>query len=141
MQEYSTTFMINKPAEEVFKAISHELSHWWGKQSQPIEANGTLFTVSWGAPWYKFKVIEYQPDRLLVWECIDANQIIDGLEGVAKEWVGSKIHWQLYDTGGNTTALHFRHEGLTPSLLCFDFCSSTWNHFLNDSLVTYLMAK
>jgi len=69
---------------------------------------------------------------------MDANQKISGLEGVEKEWVGTKIHWELYELGEQRTLLKFKHEGLVSDLVCFDFCSQSWHRFLHESLVDYL---
>lgn len=140
MNDYTTTVEIDRPISKVFQAISKELTHWWGKQSEVVKGTDRIFKVEWGEPWYQFKVIEYHEPELMIWECVDANQKIKGLTGVEKEWVGTKIHWQLETLGENKTLLHFKHEGLVPEFLCFDFCSKTWEHFLKGPLVEYLTA-
>lgn len=138
MNHYKTSVTINQIKPVVFKAISEQLGSWWGEQSQPISAEGDEFTVSWGEPWYKFKVIKYRSNLDLIWECVDANQIIAGLEGVQKEWVGTQIHWRLKEADNKQTLLEFEHLGLVPDFICYDFCTKTWEHFLKDSLVNYL---
>ncbi len=137
---YKTTISIQAPAERVFEAITKELGKWWGAQDRPIERKGTEFRVSWGEPWYQFKVVKYEPDVEVIWECTDANQLIPGLSGVEKEWVGTKIHWYLEEGSKSNTILYFEHDGLVPEVLCFDFCSKSWDHFLRESLVNYLRA-
>ncbi|MEM7297676.1 MAG: hypothetical protein AAF391_05355 [Bacteroidota bacterium] len=138
MDHFKTSIEINRPDEIVFRAISKRLGFWWGKQDQLIDQVGVVFTVSWNEPWYQFKVIRYIENQEMVWECMDANQIIDGLDDVQKEWVGTKIHWRIINIGKNRTLLEFEHEGLAPEFICFRFCSDSWNHFLNESLVAYL---
>ncbi|MBL4649538.1 MAG: hypothetical protein JKY03_07385, partial [Aureispira sp.] len=98
----------------------------------------TLFKVSWGETWYQFKVVKYLKDYEMIWECIDANQKIDGLVDVEKEWVGTKIHWKLEKHEKDKTLLKFKHEGLVPEFVCFNFCSDSWDHFLKQALVNYL---
>lgn len=137
MEDYQLTLEINHPAERIYKAITQELSNWWGPQDQLVSKEGDVFIVSWGEPWYQFEVIRFIENEEIVWRCIDANQIIDGLEGVQKEWVGTEIHWKLKTNEAQTT-LEFEHKGLVPSFICFQFCSDSWNHFLKDSLINYL---
>ncbi|MEO9870728.1 SRPBCC family protein [Ekhidna sp.] len=138
MNHYTTSFEINRSAADVFSAISTQLEAWWGHQDHPITQLETAFKVSWGKPWYQFKVIAYQKDKEMIWECIDANQIINGLEGVQKEWVGTKVHWRLTSLDGERTRLDFEHEGLVPDFICFDICINAWSGFLEQHLVSYL---
>ena len=135
---YSKEILINASVSKVFDAISLDLEKWWGSQSQPIESTDTIFIVSWKIPWYEFRVIDYLKDQKMIWECIDANQIIEGLTGVKREWVGTRIHWEIEEITDFKTRLKFRHEGLVPDFICFDFCSKTWDHFLLDALRKYL---
>lgn len=138
MNDYKTSVEIKRPKADVFKAISEELVKWWGHQDQPVTENGIVFKVSWGEPWYQFEVIKFTNNHLMVWECIDSNQIINGLDGVQKEWVGTKVHWKLTELSTSCTRLDFMHEGLIPEFICFDVCSSAWSDFLQQHLVSYL---
>jgi hypothetical protein len=122
----------------VFDAISKNLGNWWGNQDKLIEKSGILFKVSWGEPWYQFEVISYIKNQEMTWKCIDANQKIDGLKDIEKEWVGSVIHWKVKNLETNWSLLEFEHQGLVPELVCFNFCSDSWRHFLENSLVSYL---
>ena len=137
-KSYAAKIMINHKPERIFKAISQGLGDWWGPQDKIIDRDGIIFKVAWGEPWYHFKVLTYHENQEMIWECIDANQKIAGLQGVEKEWVGTRIHWQLDSQGDNLTVLKFTHEGLVPDFICFDFCSASWEHFLKESLINYL---
>ena len=75
---------------------------------------------------------------MLLGKGVDANQKIEGLENVEKEWVGTKIHWNLERVGREKTLLKFQHEGLVPEFICFNFCCKSWDHFLRQILVNYL---
>jgi hypothetical protein len=141
MNSYKTSIKLNESPNRVFSAISENLGNWWGKQTKSKLKQGTVFKVSWGEPWYKFKVIKFTKNVAMVWECVDANQIIDGLDGVEKEWVGTKIHWNLKPLENRNVILEFEHEGLIPEFICFNFCSKAWTHFLENSLVNYLSVK
>ncbi|MEO9485110.1 MAG: hypothetical protein ABJG47_16740 [Ekhidna sp.] len=138
MNNYSTSVEIERPATQVFEAISSQLEEWWGHQDHTITESGTVFKVSWGEPWYQFKVVKYDENKEMIWECVDANQIINGLEGVQKEWVGTKVHWRLKALDEEKTLLNFEHEGLIPDFICFAVCSTAWTDFLQQHLVAFL---
>ena len=124
--------------EKCFNALTTEISNWWGAQDRLVHQVNDIFKVSWGELWYQFKVIEYKPVDKLVWECIDANQIIHGLEGVQKEWVGTEVHWRLSPNGKNQTKIDFVHKGLVPEFICYETCERGWNHYLSGELKKYL---
>ena len=135
---YSSTVIIGVPASNIFRALTSDINAWWGDTDRQINKKGDVFKVSWGEPWYLFEVIEYQKDSLIEWKCIDANQIISGLEGVQKEWVGSVVHWNIERLSDQVSRLFIEHRGLTEALTCYEFCSSTWNRFLHIALKNYL---
>lgn len=139
-RDYSNTIKVNSTAKATFNAVNKELSNWWGTMDKPVQGKGDVFTVSWGEPWYQFKVFEYVPDKKISWECIDSKQIIAHLDGVEKEWVGTKIHWSIRSVNPKQVEVSFVHEGLIPDFICYDFCSSTWDHFIADRLKKYLEA-
>ena len=138
---YSTEIVAKTNSEAAFKALTTQIGAWWGQQNHPVTKVGDVFTVSWGAPWYQFRVNTYEPDQKVVWECIDANQIIEGLVGVQKEWVGTKMHWVLNPLNEQEIRIKFRHEGLVPDFICYDFCTYTWDQFITQHLKPYLEGR
>ena len=80
----------------------------------------------------------FKSPTLLSWKCIDANQIIEGLEGVQKEWVGTQLHWVIEEINSGACRVTFTHEGLVPDFICYDFCSAAWDHFFGERLKAYL---
>ena len=137
---YSRSIEIVAPAEAIFDALTNDLEGWWGAMDKPINAVGDIFSVSWGEPWYQFEVSKYEAPGLLSWTCIDANQIIHGLEGVQKEWVGTQLHWRIEEVTKNKCRVQFTHEGLVPEFICYDFCAASWDQFFGERLKEYLEA-
>jgi len=135
---YTTSTVIEADAQSVFEALTSCIDSWWGKVDHPIEKAGDVFTVSWGEPWYQFRVIEYLPNERVSWECIDANQIIAGMQGVEKEWVGTKVTWNIEPMDETEIELTLLHEGLVPEFLCFDVCSRTWDSYIKTHLKRFL---
>ncbi len=138
--EGSYTLNVRVQASEsvVFDALTTKIGDWWGDQDRPADGLGKIFTMSWGDPWYQFKVVEYVENVAVSWECIDSKQIIGHLEGVEKEWVGTVLRWRLTKESDGDIALHFIHEGLVPAFICYHFCSNTWDRFITFNLRTYL---
>ncbi len=134
---YSIGLEVRCEAPRAFDELSTRISDWWGDQDHPAEKVGDVFTVSWGEPWYQFQVKAFHPPDLIVWECIDANQIIGDLKGVQKEWVGTQLQWTITPSGENIK-VHLKHRGLVPAFVCYDFCSSTWDRFITVNLKKYL---
>lgn len=137
-KNYSAQLRVKTSDVRAFEALSTKLGDWWGDQDQPVRRSGNVFTVSWGEPWYQFKVIEYVPLEKITWECIDANQIIGNLEGVQKEWVGTQLHWTINELDKDEIELQFKHVGLVPEFICYDTCSNAWDKFISINLKAYL---
>ena len=140
-QSYHQKVDIRTTQEAAFKALTSDINQWWGAVDKPKLAEGVIFKVSWGEPWYQFKIIEYVPNHKTTWECVDANQIIDGLEGVAKEWVGTKLFWTIETAENGSIQINLTHQGLVPTIRCYEFCATTWDRFITEVLKHYLESK
>jgi len=137
-KDYKKTVLISSNKEDVFKALTEGISKWWGNMDNIFQKEGDIFTVSWGEPWYKFKVIEFNPFSIITWECIDCNQIIGDLKGVEKEWVGTKLQWEIKTINDKEVEVNIIHQGLIPEFTCYKVCSSAWDSFVGNSLKNYL---
>lgn len=135
---YGTKITVKSNSNAVFNALTTTISEWWGDQDKPVSKVGDVFTVSWAEPWYQFKIVEYIPNERVVWECTDAHQIIGELQGVEKEWVGTRLEWTIKTISENETELSFTHMGLVPEFICYDFCANTWDRFITYNLKKYL---
>lgn len=140
-KDYSTSILVRATAKQAFEALSLGIKSWWGSTDPLAVHLGTEFRVSWGAPWYQFKIIAFEEPSRISWACIDANQIIAGLEGVQKEWVGTELHWAIEEMPADRVKVSLLHQGLVPAFICYDFCSTTWDSFVQDRLKTYLEAS
>ena len=137
-KDYNKTVLISSNKEEVYLALTEEISKWWGDIDNIVQKKGDIFTVSWGEPWYKFKVTEFKPFNKITWECIDCNQIIGDLKGVEKEWVGTKLQWEIKTINDKEVEVNIIHQGLIPEFACYKVCSSAWDNFVGNSLKNYL---
>jgi uncharacterized protein YndB with AHSA1/START domain len=55
------------------------------------------------------------------------------------DWVGTKPTFTITPLDGDTSELHFHHQGLSEELECIDMCTLSWNHYMT-SLRDYLAA-
>ena len=137
-KDYRKTVLISSNKEDVFNSLTKEISNWWGNMDNIVQKEGDIFTISWGEPWFQFRVIEYNAFNSITWECIDCNLIIDDLVGIDKEWVGTKLQWNIKPIHKNEVEVSLVHQGLIPEIKCYKFCSATWDSFIGNSLKNYL---
>jgi len=135
---YKTSVVIKAEKRSVFDALTKNIDAWWGKTDNPLSRLNDEFTVSWGEPWYRFRVIDFHPAEKISWECIDSRQIIGDLQGVEKEWVGTRLYWEIQQQDSNEVEVTLFHEGLIPEFICYDVCSTTWDHYLSAELKSFL---
>lgn len=137
-ESYQQSVLINTTTERAFEALTLEVAHWWGDTDRLAEKTEDIFKVSWGKPYYQFRVTDLVPKEKISWVCIDCHQIHEGLDGIEKEWVGTKLHWTIEDMCNGQTRVSLLHVGLVPSFNCYEVCHSGWNHFINERLKDYL---
>lgn len=135
---YRQSVIINTTPKRAFEALTQEISAWWGDVNHSAESIGDIFKVSWNEPYYQFEVKDLVEDSEIIWDCIDCKQIHEGLEGIEKEWVGTRLFWRIDALDHQQTRVSLHHEGLVPSFICFDVCQSGWDYFIKDSLKSHL---
>ena len=136
MSDYQKTIAVNKPASEVYAAITKHISDWWSNDLAGAAVSaGDSFTISFGKTRKTFDIIEAVTNKRVIWECVKAYIDLPSLENKA-EWVGTKLIWTLDATDQRTT-LTFLHKDLNQSLECYKVCAAGWDEFL-ASLQTYL---
>jgi len=59
------------------------------------------------------------------------------LTDIKEEWLGTELYWE-FKNGNGLTEISFLHNGLNPSLNCYEVCESAWSFFIPKSLKSYL---
>jgi Activator of Hsp90 ATPase homolog 1-like protein len=128
---YTQKIVITVRPEVIFKAITQQLNDWWGKTDSAVAKVGDEFTTSFGNAFWKFKILEYMPNEILTWLCVDGKPEFNA------EWIGTTINWNISLVEGKTE-LSFTHDGLTPEFKCYDICAPTWDMFITSSLKSFI---
>jgi hypothetical protein len=128
---YCTIIETSKTSNEVYSAINN-VHLWW---TENFEGNSKKlndeFIVTFGETFIKLKVSELVNNYKVVWEVIDCYKHF--LKN-KKEWVGTKICFDISKQGNERTTLNFTHFGLSSPLECFEVCCDAWNGYLQGSL-------
>ena len=133
VQNYTTTFTVDKTPKEVFAAINNVRGWWTGEPG--IEGNteklGDEFTYRYTPHHYsKQKITEFIPGKKIVWLVVDCsiNFVKD-----KSEWKGTKITFEIAKKG-DKTEVRFTHVGLVPDIECYGACSNAWGSYIKSSL-------
>jgi uncharacterized protein YndB with AHSA1/START domain len=137
MSDNSLTIEIVVPntPEEVFEAVTN-VRGWWsegiGGETRDV---GDEFTFSDHVEhWCRFRLTEVTPPRRVVWHVLDSR--LDFVEDHT-EWTGTQVIFDITPAPGGTS-LRFTHQGLTPTVECYDACSRGWDFYINRSLPEFL---
>jgi len=130
-KNYSTVIETTKTSNEVYSAINN-VQKWWTENFEGAStklADG--FTVTFGETFIKLKVVELVNNYKVVWQVTDCYKHF--LKN-KKEWVDTKICFDIANEGNEKTKITFTHFGLSNPLECYDVCCDAWNGYLQGSL-------
>lgn len=137
MSDNSLTIEIVVPnsPEEVFTAVT-KVGQWWseGIDGETAAAGGEFTFTDYTDLWCRFRLTEVTPAQRIVWHVVDSR--LDFIENHT-EWTGTQVIFDIAPTSGGTR-LQFTHEGLRPSVECYDACSRGWDFYINRSLPEFL---
>ncbi len=71
--DYKKEITFQVSPKELFNAITQELELWWGKTDKGVYEVGDEFKTSFGKAYWKFRILKFVPDQVVVWECIDGQ--------------------------------------------------------------------
>jgi uncharacterized protein YndB with AHSA1/START domain len=130
-ENFTTTFSVDKPVQDVFSAITN-VRGWW---SEAIEGGtdklGDEFTYRYAnAHRCKLRLTELVPGERVVYHVLDNYFNFTEDE---TEWIGTELRFGISAEGGKTT-VHFVHHGLVPEYECYDICTKSWSFYVGSSL-------
>jgi uncharacterized protein YndB with AHSA1/START domain len=122
--DYTAQIDFSRSPSAVFDALTtlDGLAGWWTEVAGSGQTGGELrFFFGHDVPAI-FHVDEAIPAARVQWTCLGYGPLPD--------WAETVITFALTPMSGGGCRLNFRHEGLTPSLACFEDCKDGWDHFL-----------
>lgn len=132
---YTTSIAVNKTAGEVFDAINNVRGWWQGEIEGVTDRLNEVFTYRMEDIHFSTqKIVEFIPDEKVVWEVMDSG--LNFLKDKA-EWNGTKISFDI-TAKDKQTEMRFTHQGLVPSIECYDVCSGAWEQIIQKSLFNYI---
>jgi uncharacterized protein YndB with AHSA1/START domain len=127
---FQATDHVNASPEAVLAALRspEAISSWWTPTTGSGEAGGSLEVSFFGGK--ERLVLRAEPAFAgrVAWTVLESAGTPD--------WVGTTIFFDVAEAGDGSV-LHFRHQGLTPALECYDMCHEGWTHYV-ASLVSYV---
>ena len=128
---FTTSFIVDQSPEAAFAAIIDPRAWWSGEFEGSTNKLGDVFSYRYQEFHYSKQVVtELVPDRRVAW------QVVEGLLSFVEdktEWVGTTITFDIGVKGGKTEVI-FTHEGIAPSVECYDTCSDAWTSLIQGSL-------
>jgi uncharacterized protein YndB with AHSA1/START domain len=113
---------VNASPRDVYNAITarDRLAGWWTADTRGQSEVGGVVHFQFGdRGFFDMKVLELQPAKRVVWEVTDGP----------KEWIGTKVIWELTGEGAGTT-IRFKHQGWREQVDFMGHCSTKWATFL-----------
>lgn len=136
MKDYQKSITVNKPADEVYAAVTQHIPDWWSTDYSGASAKkGDHYKIAFDGTRKTFEIVEAIPNQQVTWLCLKAYIDMSTLKK-RDEWIGTKLIWTITSDGKSTT-LTLHHKGLNKSFECYDICESGWDYFIS-SLEAYL---
>ncbi|MGH7717587.1 MAG: SRPBCC family protein [Gemmatimonadaceae bacterium] len=112
---------IKSSPDDVYEALTTRegLAGWWTRDTQGETKPGGVIQFRFGAGGFDMKVLELQPAKRVLW------QVVDG----PKEWIGTKVNWELKQEGDFAIVL-FKHQDWKEPVEFMHHCSTKWAIFL-----------
>jgi hypothetical protein len=135
---YTREIIVSSTPGAVYKALTTGFDKWWTTSCNSISKTGDKITFRFGPTYWVMRASNLVPDTFIELECIEAHHVHDGLpSSILDEWEGTKLKWEIQKQEEKTKIV-LVHEGLRPSLECFEVCEQGWDYFFVNSLKQYL---
>lgn len=139
-KNYTCEIVVTCTPDEAYKALTTGFNKWWTTDCNPVADTGDKITFKFGPSYWVMRANKLVPGKLVELECIEAHHVHDGLPStILNEWEGTKLIWDILKQEEKTTIV-LTHEGLIPSLECYEICEQGWDYFFVSSLKKYLDA-
>ena len=130
-QSYSTTFVVDRTPDEVYRAINDVRSWWSGKIDGDTDKLGGEFRYRYkDLHDSRQKVTGLVPGKRVVWRVTEGYLAFVKSKG---EWKDTEVIFDIVPRNGKTE-VRFTHVGLSPACECYEACSGGWDALVNGNL-------
>ena len=137
-KDYSRTIEVTATPEQAYRSVTEEFDKWWTNPGAGLAQQGDIATFRFPPTSWTFRPVRLDPNALAEHECVGANHQHEGLpDTIRTEWLGTKMRFEIEETSVGSK-IRFTHEGLRPTLDCFEICETGWDFFFLKSLKAYL---
>lgn len=128
---FTTTFLVDRPRQEVFDAVN-DVAGWWSQEVVGVtDRVGGEFDYHYrDIHRCTLRVTDLVPGRRVAWRVVDNH--FDFVQD-QDEWQDTDIVFDITDAGA-ATQVRFTHAGLVSALECYDVCSNAWAGYIDGSL-------
>jgi len=130
-RSFTTSFTVDQSPGEAFAAINNVRAWWSGEIDGVTDQLGAEFTYRYeDVHFSKQQITELVSDQKVVWHVEDSflSFVRD-----TTEWNETEITFEVSRKGAQTE-VRFTHQGLVPTIECFNDCSNAWGFYVNESL-------
>jgi uncharacterized protein YndB with AHSA1/START domain len=139
--DFSMKLTYAAPASKLYEQFSTQegIRNWWTRTCELEERVGGVgsFQFPKAGFYATVRIDRLEPGRCVEWICTDSKHPESSGFDNLRDWIGTRLRFEVEPIGGDKSRLVFTHAGLAP-LECFGVCSNSWSYYLNDSLRDYL---
>lgn len=142
-KNFEREILVSASPQAAYSALTTDFDKWWATFKGDASKIGNRITFQFAPDptFWTMQITKLVPNQMVELECIEANHIIEGLsESIKEEWLGTKLKWEI-KPNQEGVEVSFVHEGLTPTLECYEICETGWENFFVNSLQDYLNGK
>ena len=135
MDDFTLRLTLPAEPEAVYEAVLNA-DQWWSRHVDLKDQGGEVMTFRFPSADFHVTVrIEaLDPGRHVEWVCLDAKHPRSAGYANPRDWVGTRMHFDVETAQAGQTHLVFTHVGLTPQLESHEACAEGWNHYVGKSL-------
>ncbi|MGO4292108.1 SRPBCC family protein [Chitinophaga sp. RAB17] len=134
-KDFTTSILVDQSPEEVFNAVNNVRGWWQGEIKGSTDKLNDEFTYQMRDMHFsKQKIVEITPAKRVVWLITESK-----INFVAhkEEWMNTKVIFDI-SKEGEKTKLTFTHQGLKPTIECYNGCSGAWGQLVEKSLFSLI---
>ena len=139
-QNYVRTIKANATAEKAYWALTEGMHEWWTTPDAQMTKLGdrSKFSFPPGNGYWVFEATTLEPGKRVEMICVEALHLHEGMpKEIETEWLDTRVRWDIQSTDEGVE-IRIEHNGLVPSLHCYEICEAGWDMFFVESLQAFL---